>query len=151
MKKWLGIEGVKLDILVSGDVSAASGTIRGILSFQSMNTQTVTQVKLVLIERYSRGRGEERTTDEYLLGSLVIDDTFDVLPETIVERPFILHFSEIKSDVDSFGDKNIVYSGIASLARWSRGVKSDYRIEAEAKVKGVALNPFDKQPVNLTK
>ncbi len=150
MKKWLGIEGVKLEIQVSDDVSASGGTVRGMLRLQSMNTQTVTQIKLLLIETYSRGRGESRITDEYLMGSLVLDDIFDVPPETLVERPFILHFAELKSDVDSFGDKNLLYNGLARLARLTRAVKSEYRLEAEARVRGVALNPFDRKAINIT-
>jgi hypothetical protein len=40
-------------------------------------------------------------------------------------------------------------SGLATIARWTRAVKSEYRIEAEAVVKNVGLNPFDKKSILL--
>lgn len=150
VKKWLGIEGVKLEILLPDDVDSKSGMLRGMLRFQSMNLQTVTEIRVVLVERYSRGRGEERTTDEYLMGSLLIEDIFVVKPDEIVERPFTLKFDRVQSAVDSFGDKNFVFGGLASVARWTRAAKSEFRVEGEAKVQGVALNPFDKKTINLT-
>jgi len=145
VKKWLGIEGVKLEIIVPEETSAGSGIVSGLLRFQSMNPQTVTGIRLALVERYSRGRGEERLVDEYLLGRIEINETFEVLPEQIVERPFSLPFTLVKSSVDNFADRGLLAGGLASLARWSQAVKSEYRIEAEARVKGVALNPFDKK------
>ena len=69
VKKWLGIEGVKLEINIPEGQSLGAGRINGTLHFQSLQEQTVTGVHLVLIERYSRGRGEERLIDEYELGT----------------------------------------------------------------------------------
>ena len=44
---------------------------------------------------------------------------------------------------------NVVFKGIASAAKFAKGVKSVFRIEAEAEVKGTALNPFDKKEITL--
>jgi len=55
----------------------------------------------------------------------------------------------MKSEMDDMGDKNILLGGLVKTAKWIRGVNSEYTIIAEAKVKGVALDPFDKEIVNL--
>lgn len=149
VKKWLGIEGVKVELVLPEEVAIRSGVVNGSLRFQSMNPQIVTGIRLVLIERYSRGRGEEKLTDEYLLGKVELNENFEVLPDEVVEREFALPFSLIKSGIDQFGDRNILNGGLATLAKWSRAVKSEYRIEVEARVKGVALNPFDKKSIVL--
>lgn len=149
VKKWLGIEGVKLELVLPEEIKIKEGIIEGKLRFQSLNEQTVSSIKLVLIERYSRGRGKEKLVDEYELGKREMEIEFNVPPEEILEVDFTLPFDLVKSDVDEFGDKNFFFGGIAKAARLMRAARSEYRIEAEASVKGVALNPFDKKPINL--
>lgn len=149
VKKWLGIEGVKLELDLPEEVNAKTGVINGKLCFQSLNEQTVNGIKVALIERYSRGRGKEKLVDEYELGKREMEIQFEVPPGEIIEVDFSLPFELVKSDVDEFGDKNMFFGGLAKAARLLRAAKSDYRIEAEALVKGVALNPFDKKPIKL--
>lgn len=150
VKQWLGIEGVKLELLIPEGQTLATGSISGTMRFQSMNPQTVTGIRVVLIERYSRGRKEELRIDEYELGRLEIQDTFDVIPDHPIERQFTLKFEALESDVDRWGNRNPLNRQIARAARWLRKAESQYRVEAEAKVKGVALNPFDKKTVELS-
>ncbi len=150
VKQWLGIEGVKLELEIPDGQVLSSGTVGGFIRFQSMNPQTVTGIRVVIIERYSRGRGEEQLIDEYELGRLEIKDTFEVSPESPVERTFQMTFEPLESDVDRWGNRNVLNRQFAKAARWFRKAKSQYRIEAEAKVKGVALNPFDKKTVEFS-
>jgi hypothetical protein len=150
VKQWLGIEGVKLEILVPSGQSIASGHLQGRVRLQTMHPQTVTGIRIVLIERYARGRGEERLIDEYELGSTTIDKTFTVEPDKAMELVFALPFQNIDSDVDRWGRRNPINRQLARAARWLRKAESQYRVEAEAKVEGVALNPFDKRAVELS-
>ncbi|MEL6969963.1 MAG: sporulation protein [Bacteroidota bacterium] len=149
VKQWLGIEGVKLELSLPEGQALANGSIRGTIRFQSMNPQTVTGIRVVLIERYSRGRKEERLIDEYELGRLELKETFEVLPEQLVEKEFTMTFEALQSDVDRWGNRNVLNRQIAKAARWLRKAESQFRVEAEAKVKGVALNPFDKKVIEL--
>ncbi len=149
VKKWLGIEGVKLELqlpdLAFEEVGAVSGKIR----FYSKHEQTVQYIKLVMIEKYSRGRGKERLVDEYVLGELELDKTLIVPAEGMIEIGFTLPFQRLESPVDEFGSKNFLTGGLVKVAKTLRNVKSEYRIEAEAKVDGTALNPFDKKSIKL--
>ncbi|MCB0572434.1 MAG: sporulation protein [Phaeodactylibacter sp.] len=149
VKKWLGIEGVKLELVLPEEVESSEKRINGSIRLMSMNPQTVTGIKIVLIEKYSRGRGKEKLIDEYELGQTYIDNTYEVPAEEVVEFDFELPFSLLKSNMEEFGKRNFLFGGIAGMAMKLQGVKSEYRIEAEAEVKGVALNPFDRKPVNI--
>ena len=149
VKKWLGIEGVKVEILAPETVKASDGAIYGNLHFHSLNSQTVTSITMRVVERYSRGRGAEKLIDEYLLGEIHMEESFEVPAEEILEIDFELPFSLIKSDVDEFGSKNILFKGLANAAKYARAAKSDYRIEVEVTVKGVALNPIDKKAIDI--
>ncbi len=149
VKKWLGIEGVKLELVLPDiafeEVEAVSGKIR----FYSKNEQKVQFIKLAMIEKFSRGRGKEKLVDEYVLGEMEIDKSLEVPAEGMVEIGFTLPFQKVDSPIDEFGDKNFLTSGLTKVAKVIRKVKSEYRIEAEAKVEGTALNPFDKKPIRF--
>lgn len=147
VKKWLGIEGVKVEIFAPETVKAKDGAIYGNLRFHSMNTQTVTSIQMKLIERYTRGRGADKLIDEYLLGEIHREEDFEVPEDEILEIEFELPFKMVQSDVEEFGSKNILFKGIANAAKIARAAKSEYRIEVEVKVKGVALNPIDKKSI----
>lgn len=147
VKKWLGIEGVKLELLLPEEINAEEGVIKGKVRFFSMNEQTVTAVRVVMVEKFSRGRRSDKLTDEFELGQISMEKTIHVPADEPVELEFTLPFELVKSEMDAIGERNILMGGLAKTAKWIRGVKSDYSIMAEAKVKGVALNPFDKQEV----
>jgi hypothetical protein len=149
VKKWLGIEGVKLELVLPELAFTEVGAVSGKIRFFSKNAQTVQWVKLVMIEKYSRGRGKEKLTDEYVLGEMVLEKTIEVPAEENIEIGFTLPFQRAQSSVDEFGQKNILAGGLASVARALRNVKSEYRIVAEAKVEGTALNPFAEQAIGL--
>ncbi len=149
VKKWLGIEGVKLELMLPEEVIAEQGVLRGVLKFTSMNDQTVSYIKVVLVEKFSRGRGEEKLIDEYELGTIELDKNIEVPANEPVEIDFQLPFDLMKSEMDEMQDKNILFKGIVKTAKWIRGVNSEFRVIAEAKVNGVALDPFDKKTVNI--
>ena len=149
VKQWLGIEGVKLTLVLPESVDEKAGEVMGWVRFQTMHPQTVLFIKIKMIERYTRGRGEQRLVDEYVLGQLEIEETLTIQPDEMVEKPFRLPFVRLKSNVDRLADMGLMASGLAAIARWSRGAKSDYRVEAEAVVKNVGLNPFDKKSILL--
>ncbi len=147
VKKWLGIEGVKLEVIPPEEVREVEGEIKGSLRFQSLNPQEVTGIKVILIERFSRGRGKEKRIDEYELGEVSLNTSISIPANEIVEVPFQLPFLLALSDMDRLQRSNFVLGGMVSAAKYFRKVKSEYIIVAEAKVKGVALNPFDRKPV----
>lgn len=145
VKKWLGIEGVKLELEASDRFRLSTGTVSGVIRLRSMHAQTVTGIRIVLIERYTRGREEETLVDEYQLGTILLGESIEVPAggeEVVV--PFTLPFTPLHSAVDDFGQRNVLFKGIAWIARKTRNAVSEYRLEAEANVEGVALNPFDK-------
>ncbi len=149
VKQWLGIEGVKLELILPEEVDKSSGLLRGQLRFQSMQAQTVTRIKVALIERYSRGKGEDKLIDEYEMGSFTSDQQIEVPANEVVELDFSLPFTYYQSEIDEIEVQNLLFKGLAKVAKRLRNVRSEYRLEAEARVKGVALNPFDKKILYL--
>jgi SpoOM protein len=149
VKKWLGIEGVKLELILPEEISRKSSKVNGLLKFTSMNDQTVTYIKVVMVEKFSRGRGEEKLIDEYELGAIELTKEFDVPANEPIEIEFELPFDLMKSEMDEMQDKNMLLGGIVKTVKWMSRVKSEFRIIAEAKVRGVALDPFDKKTISI--
>ncbi len=143
VKQWFGIEGVKVTLLLPETLSAREGVLAGQLRFQSMHPQTVTRVHVALYEKYSRGRGQEKRIDEYLLGETIWTGNLDVPANEPIEMDFSLHFDLLRSEFDTFGERNLLFQGIANAAKALHAVHSEYRVEASASVKGTALDPFD--------
>jgi hypothetical protein len=149
VKRWLGIEGVKIEMLLPDQVTGSLGVIEGKLKFESMNTQTVTKIKLTLTEKYIRGRFKNKLTDQYKLGEIELEQNIEVPAHEVILIDFELPFSIVKSDMDEFGDKNFLLKKLVNTAKALKNVKSEYFIEAEAAVNGTALNPFDKQQIKI--
>ena len=143
VKQWFGIEGIKVELLLPETVSAKSGIVKGQLQFTSMNAQIVQSIKLKLIEVYTRGRRKNKVTSEYKLGTVTIFESFEVPAELPIIIDFELPFELLKSEIDEMADKNVVLGGVAKLAKLTRGVNSEYRVECEVDVNGTRLNPYD--------
>lgn len=149
VKRWLGIEGVKVELVLPDQVLAKSGVIEGKLRFYTMHTQTVNKIRVMLTEKYSRGRWKNKLADLYKLAEIELVEDIEVPADDPVEVDFELPFTLVKSDMDEFGDKNIVFNKVVNAAKLLKNVKSEYMVEAEAEIKGTALNPFDKKEVNI--
>lgn len=109
----------------------------------------VDAIELKFIERYHRGRNENKLIDEYELGSLVLADPIAISKNQEIKVPFTLNYNPVLSEVDEFGEENVISKGIAFIAKSLKGVKSEYRIIAKAKVKGTSLDPIAKKIVIL--
>ncbi len=149
VKHWLGIEGVKLKLLVPEEIQKSDDVLVGKIQFQSMNKQTITVISVKLIEKYSRGNKNEKLVDEYLLGEILLEEQIEVPKGELVEIDFTLPFEVSASEMDEMENKNIFMKRLIKTAKWFNSVKSEYNILAEAKVKGVALHPFDKKSIQI--
>ena len=151
VKDWLGIEGIKIELILPEDARINDGVIEGKIHFMSMRPQTITGLRLKLIERYTRGTGEDQLIDEYTLGEKEFPVEIHVPEREVVETSFELPYNLLKSDMDKLEGSNIFGRGLARLAKYMNKVESDYRVEVEARVKGTAVPPFDRQTLIFAK
>ncbi len=149
IKQFLGIEGVKMQVIVPDEVSSRTGVVEGEIEFSTMNTQRISHITVKLIESYTQGRRKEKRTQEFVLGETVIDDAFMIYPEEDVVVEFELPYKKVQSNMDAMAERGGISGGLAKLAKTARGAKSEFRIEAEAKVAGTALSPFARTTVKF--
>jgi hypothetical protein len=147
IKKMLGIEGVKIDIIIDEPLKQKQGVIHGKIQLTTLMDSVVTGVTLKLIEKYSRGRKDSKLIDEYVIGYTELNQMIEIEKNDIVEFPFSLPFVIKESEMDKLQKSNFLLGGIVKLAKFGKGVKSEYRIEAEALVKGTKFNPLSRKEV----
>lgn len=150
VKKILGIEGVKLELIVADEVKKEAGIISGIIKLTSLSDNNLLEsISIQMIEKYSRGRGDSRLINEYPMGSLIKKDRINIAKNDIIEIPFEMEFVYVQSEMDKMEDANFMAKGLVKLAKKLRNVSSEYSLRAEAKIKGTTLNPFDTKMVKL--
>jgi hypothetical protein len=149
VKRWLGIEGVKVTLQIPAAVKASLEVVEGHLKFETMHPQVIEHIRVVLMEKYVRGRWKNKLADLYKIGEIEMDDDIEVPADTPIIIDFKLPFTLSKSEMDVFADKNYIFKKLVNTAKVIKNVKSEFYVQAEVQVKGTALNPFDKQAIDI--
>src|SRR5690606_41877020 len=97
VKKWLGIEGVRITVDVPEDIFLHEKKVSGTLILESKQESTISQIRMRLIEKYSRGRKNNKLIDEYLLVTAVIDDRDHLLANQPAKVTFDLYLQSLNS------------------------------------------------------
>lgn len=149
IKDILGIEGVKIELILEEQYELREGKVDGQLRFTSQNDKEIESVHISLIEKYRRGRGESELINVYTLGAIDLELNMAIAKneERIIdfELPYVL----MKSDMDKLEDSTPLSRPLIWLAKKLKKVKSEYHIEAEAIIKGTRLHPIDKKSIEL--
>lgn len=149
VKKWLGIEGVKFTVEVPEEIFLREKKLTGRLIIESRQESDIRRIKFRLIEKYSRGRGQNRLIDEYILGESRVDRMIHVEPGEPEELVFDLPFDPLYSEMDRWESNNLLMKGMVKTAKFLRNVKSQYRLEIEPDVAGMAISPLIKKEIKI--
>ncbi len=150
VKKILGIEGVKLELIIPEEASKDAGIITGFIKLTALSDDNLLQsIQIQLIEKYSRGRGDSKLINEYIMGDVIKKEDIKISKNDVIEIPFELDFVFVKSEMDKMEESNIFSRALVKLAKKAKGVQSEYSIRAEAKIKGTTLSPMDQKNIKL--
>ena len=97
VKRWLGIEGVKVTLILPEAVAGAGGVLNGQLKFETMHPQTVEKIRIHMMEKYTRGRWKNKLADLYKIGEIELDEDIEVPADTPIIIDFELPFTISKS------------------------------------------------------
>lgn len=144
VKKWLGFDSVKIKIKPLEVYPYKIETLNAELEFTASAPALVTYVKVKLIERYTRGRGDNQKIDEYLLGEWTSDEEIEIDGKNPRVIFFKLPFTFQHSNIEKLEHSNLIGKGIATVFKTIKAAKSDYRLEAQCLVEDSSKNPEDK-------
>lgn len=151
VKLFFGIEGLKVDLEIPETFTMKDKTIKGSLKLYSKSAQRLKKLQIMLKETYQRGRRADKKTNDYILGSIELNEDV-VIPangEKIID--FILPFQFQFSAIEKIGQKSSVHHQITNMAKWINNAKSQFGIEVTTQVEGTALNPSVRKEIFLVK
>lgn len=141
VKNVLGIGGVKLELTVPTELSRSEGIIQGSMVLTSGSNQQVNSVEIKLEEKWSTGRGEEKTEKTFTLGQQKLSDNFIITAGESKRFEFALPYEMIDSENDRMKGAGGVQKALGSVGSFLDAEKSEYTFSAVADVKGVLLIP----------
>ncbi len=149
IKNKLGIGGVKVVLEAPGQTSKEAGKVEGKITLTTKSDQLVASITVKVIEEYTTGRGDDKETKEFTLGSVKLPADFTIKSGETKEFPYAVDFQLIKSSNDELKEKGGALGAVGSLAKFANKEKSAYFVEVEVDVKGAVLDPSDKQEIKL--
>lgn len=150
IKNYLGIESIKLDIVLPEEIHIDDETIIGKLIISSQRSQMIKSIEIKLVENYQRGRGKNKLINDYTAGKLTSNKSIKVEANKDITYEFKLPFKIQQSEMDKIGDQNFISRSFVKIAKYMHNVKSEYRIEAKASVQGNAVYPFIQKPIKFS-
>ena len=149
IRNFLGIESVKIDLEFPDKIPYDTDFIVGKVILTSISRQTVKSITIKLIERYTRGRGKNKLINEYTVGIVEFKKKFKIDANGKMEFQFKMPIKIVQSEMDKIGSKNFVSKGFVKVMKLLNNVKSEFRMEATAKVTGNAIPPLAKKELKV--
>ncbi len=149
VKSFLGIESVKISLEIPDKIPIDGSAFPGKIIFTSKTRQTVKSISIKLIEKYTRGRRKKKLVNEYVAGLAEFNKPFVVDKDKEFAFEFTLRYKIAQSEMDKIGSSNFITKGLVGLAKKLNNVKSEYRVEASAKVKGNAISPLKSKQIKV--
>jgi hypothetical protein len=151
IKKMLGIEGVKADVVFQENLRKDSGRLKGTVILTTFRDSQVSAITIKVIEKYSRGRKENLKVNEYVMGQLEINKHVTIHKDEEKRVEFEVPFQYVQSEMDKWQEQNIIFKGLISLAKKVKSVKSEFYILVEVKEVGTKLSPHVKKTIPFDK
>jgi len=149
IKDILGIEGVKINLILNEESTKVPGAIKGKLLFTTQSKRHIDKLEIKLIEKYKRGRNDSALINDYLLGSLELDVDFILEKGESRSLDFTLAYNLMKSEMDVLEDKSFITKPFFLLAKKLKNVSSEYRVEATAIITGTKFHPIAEERIVL--
>jgi hypothetical protein len=134
-----------------GHFKADDETLSGTLHITAKSDQSVVKIVMVLEETYETGRDDNKKTQLFTLGTLRLNDAFDMKAGEVKTIPFSLPFQVTKSANDKLAEKGGMMGAIGKMGKWADDQKSTFKFKAEVDVKGASLDPSDHIELKMTK
>lgn len=149
IKNKLGIGGVKISIDVPGQISKEEAKVAGKFTLTTKSDQEIVNMKVSLIEQFTTGRGDDKKTKNFTLGTQSFNDTFSIKIGENKEYSFDFPFVLKQSTSDSLKGKGGALGAIGSMGKFANNEKSEYVVDVSVDVKSAVLDPSEEVDVKL--
>lgn len=149
LKQGLGISTAKAELQIPATIAKDSTGVNGKVVITAQSDQRVKGIKLLFVERYTSGRGDNQETKEIELGKLTLNNSFDIKKDERHEVDFDLPFQLKLSNNQSLAEEKGALGALGKVAMFAQGEKSEYEVKVSVDLEGVAFDPNDIQSIKL--
>lgn len=149
IKQVFGVDTIKVVLEVPPALEKSGTALSGTIRIIAQSDQFIHSITVRLIERYSKGRGSERTISEFDLGEIKLKDSFEITSGAVKEIPFRLPYAIIKSKNDQLKEQGGALGRFGKLASMADAELSQFFVRVAVSVKGTAFDPLDQKSIKL--
>jgi hypothetical protein len=149
IKQRLGIGGVKLKLEVEPQVGKDAGQLQGRVNLMSKSDQRVETLNFRLLEKYTTGRGDNETTEEFELGKTSKTGPIEMKAGQTETLDFVLPFQLKESMHDKLKGKGGALGALGKASSFMAAAESQYEVWVDADVKGTSFGPNDFSSIQL--
>ena len=151
IKQKLGIGTISVKINVPGQLNAADGKLKGSLLLTAKSNQKVKKIEVKLEEEQTTGRGDNKKTNYYTIGSWNSNEFFEMKEGETKTVEFEFPVQVYKSSTDQLAEKGGVLGGLGKMAKFADDARSEFSVKAVVDVEGASLDPNDSCNINIIK
>ncbi|MCC6582557.1 MAG: sporulation protein [Chitinophagales bacterium] len=151
IKQKLGIGTISVKINVPGQLNAADGKLKGSLLLTAKSNQKVKKIDIKLEEEQTTGRGDNKKTNYYTIGSWNSNEFFEMKEGETKTVEFEFPVQVYKSSTDQLAEKGGVLGGLGKMAKFADDARSEFSVKAVVDVEGASLDPSDSCNINIIK
>jgi hypothetical protein len=146
IKQFFGVGTVKVTATVPPSFSVDDPSISGKIELLAKSDQEIESVEVEFEEKWSTGRGDDKTEKTFTLRSQKFPG-FSMKAGEIKTLEYTVPFTFSKSSNDRMAEKGGVVGGLGKLSKFADGEKSTFQIVATCDVKGAKFDPNDVKEV----
>lgn len=149
IKQGLGIGTLKVELDVPGQVAKSAGEVKGKVLLAAKSDQLVKEIKVRMVESYTTGRGDEKKTKEFDLGTTILRDPRAIKKDENQTVEFTLPFVMLRSSNQSLAEEKGVLGALGKAAVFAKNEKSEYSIKVDVSLEGTLIGPGDSKEIVL--
>ena len=151
IKQMLGIGTISVKLNVPGNVSGADAKLKGSLSLTGKSAQKVKSIEIKLEEEFITGKGEDKKSKYFTLGTWRDNTAFDMAEGEVKNIDFEMPFEVVKTSTEKLAEQGGMLGGLGKLAKMASDERSEYRVKAVVDVEGAKLDPSDSVEIKVMK
>lgn len=149
VKSFLGIESVKIELETPFKIPHDGDFLMGTVILNSKSNQTIKSITIKLIEKYQRGIRKNKLINEYTVGVFEYEKPLIIEANKELTFEFKMKYNVSESEMDKIGSQNFITKTFVKFAKILNNVKSEFRLEASAKIAGNAISPLTKKEIKV--
>ena len=149
VKTFLGIHGVTIELEIPLEIPKDSKRLEGNVAVHSKSDQQIISITVSFIEKHITGKGKEKKTRKFELGTCVIAGPINLQAGIVRTFPIRLDFAIMKTKNEALTAQGGVFHVLGKIGSFVQKEHCDYYVTARAEVCDAAFDSTDMKIVSF--